>query len=271
MQLSAAAGRSPEKLCASKATYDLIKRELFRRAAQLRGSDQAAYDKLSGYAVIRMENPVMESQDSTTGRGQLLGLAVARPAARRRRRRRPPHPDVRRRLYGPACGRRQRRRRPAAQCRRDHHAAGDAGAGRRARQPPTPAHRRNEIAPARRSECRLRSRPTCRAVRLPPHRFAAARPSFDCANARTQGRDRGLLRQRACRARSSTWPRNIGRAIAGGVARSSAICCAALATASLAIATAAPTGMHRRRLCRADARDPRHHGRPLAPAAISGG
>jgi uncharacterized protein YecT (DUF1311 family) len=58
---------SPEKLCASKQTYDLIKRELFRRAAQMRGSDQAAYDQLSGFSVIRMENPVMESQDSASG------------------------------------------------------------------------------------------------------------------------------------------------------------------------------------------------------------
>lgn len=53
----------PEKLCASKSTYDLIKSELFRRAAQLRGTDQAAFDKLAGFAVIRVENPVMESQD----------------------------------------------------------------------------------------------------------------------------------------------------------------------------------------------------------------
>lgn len=58
---------SPEKLCASNRTYDLIKRELFRRAAQLRGSDQAAFDQLSGYAVVRMENPVMESQDNSNG------------------------------------------------------------------------------------------------------------------------------------------------------------------------------------------------------------
>ena len=58
---------APEKLCASKATYDLIKRELFRRAAQLRGSDQAAYDQIAASAVIRMENPVMESQDNSTG------------------------------------------------------------------------------------------------------------------------------------------------------------------------------------------------------------
>jgi hypothetical protein len=58
---------SPEKLCGSNQTYDLIKRELFRRAAQLRGSDQTAFDQLSTYAVVRMENPVMESQDSSTG------------------------------------------------------------------------------------------------------------------------------------------------------------------------------------------------------------
>lgn len=58
---------SHEKACASSTTYDLIKRELFRRAAQLRGSDQAAFDRLSGYAVLRMENPVMESEDSANG------------------------------------------------------------------------------------------------------------------------------------------------------------------------------------------------------------
>ena len=73
---------APEKRCASQATYDLIKRELFRRAAQLRGSDQAAYDQLSAYAVVRMENPVLESEDQVYGRRQLLRLAVARSAAR---------------------------------------------------------------------------------------------------------------------------------------------------------------------------------------------
>ena len=55
------AATDPNKRCASQATYDLIKRELFRRAAQTRGSDQAAFDRLSGYAVLRMENPVLES------------------------------------------------------------------------------------------------------------------------------------------------------------------------------------------------------------------
>jgi hypothetical protein len=66
-QLSQEQPADAEKSCASKATYDLIKRELFRRAAQLRGSDQPAYDRLSAFAVIRMENPVMESEDSNTG------------------------------------------------------------------------------------------------------------------------------------------------------------------------------------------------------------
>lgn len=65
--VSGAGVSSHEKLCASSATYDLIKHELFRRAAQLRGSDQAAYDRLSAYAVVRMENPVMESEDTSNG------------------------------------------------------------------------------------------------------------------------------------------------------------------------------------------------------------
>lgn len=56
-----------EKRCAEKAIYDLIKRELFHRAAELRGSDQAAYDQLSRVAVLRMDNPVMESEDTGAG------------------------------------------------------------------------------------------------------------------------------------------------------------------------------------------------------------
>jgi hypothetical protein len=66
-QITTAQPASSEKRCASQQTYDLIKRELFRRAAQLRGSDQAAYDKLAAYAVVRMENPVLESESKSTG------------------------------------------------------------------------------------------------------------------------------------------------------------------------------------------------------------
>ncbi|MFL6765425.1 MAG: lysozyme inhibitor LprI family protein [Sphingomicrobium sp.] len=65
--VSTATAPSREKLCSSNATLDAIKRDLFRRAGQLRGGDQAAYDRLSGYAVVRMENPVMESEDASAG------------------------------------------------------------------------------------------------------------------------------------------------------------------------------------------------------------
>ena len=66
-EVSSGTVQNRDKLCASSATYNLIKRELFSRAAQLRGSDRAAYDRLSSVAVVRMENPVMESEDSSTG------------------------------------------------------------------------------------------------------------------------------------------------------------------------------------------------------------
>jgi hypothetical protein len=65
-QVSTTQAANPEKVCASQSTYDLIKRDLFRRAAQLRGSDQTAYDKLSAYAVVRMEDPVLEGEDKDT-------------------------------------------------------------------------------------------------------------------------------------------------------------------------------------------------------------
>lgn len=56
-----------DKRCSSKTTYDVIKRELFRRAAQVRASDRAAYERIAAAAVVRMENSVMESEDSATG------------------------------------------------------------------------------------------------------------------------------------------------------------------------------------------------------------
>ncbi len=58
---------NPEKLCGSQTTYALIKRDLFRRAAQLRGSDQAVFDKLSAYSAVRMESPVLRDENAETG------------------------------------------------------------------------------------------------------------------------------------------------------------------------------------------------------------
>jgi len=53
--------------CSSEATYDLIKRELIRRAAEVRGEDQAELVQLAGTAVLRVENPVLESEDKDAG------------------------------------------------------------------------------------------------------------------------------------------------------------------------------------------------------------
>ena len=64
---SASAAPAPEKLCASNATYDLIKRELFRRAAQIRGNNAGTYDQIANSAALRMQNPVMISEESATG------------------------------------------------------------------------------------------------------------------------------------------------------------------------------------------------------------
>ena len=63
----AAKALAPGRLCSSQTTYELIKREIFARAAQMRGTNQAAYAQIAGYAVVRMENPVAESEDRTTG------------------------------------------------------------------------------------------------------------------------------------------------------------------------------------------------------------
>lgn len=53
----------PATRCSSQRTYDLIKRELFRQAARVRGSDQAAFDRISSFSSIRMERPVLRSSD----------------------------------------------------------------------------------------------------------------------------------------------------------------------------------------------------------------
>ena len=57
----------PAKRCASQSTYDRIKRDLFRRAASLRGSDQAAFDKVAAYSVVRIDHPLLDREDELTG------------------------------------------------------------------------------------------------------------------------------------------------------------------------------------------------------------
>jgi hypothetical protein len=66
--LDATSGQtSPDGMCANATTYGLVKQALFREAAQLRGSDQAAFDQLAGSAFARMEAPVMTGEDKTRG------------------------------------------------------------------------------------------------------------------------------------------------------------------------------------------------------------
>lgn len=62
-----ASREDPEKKCASQATYDRIKRELFRRAAALRGSDEAAFGNLASYSTVRMEAPALRLENAETG------------------------------------------------------------------------------------------------------------------------------------------------------------------------------------------------------------
>lgn len=59
---SRARATASRKFCGSQTVYDLLKDALFRRAAQVRGSDQASFDKAATYAVAQMKNPVLVSE-----------------------------------------------------------------------------------------------------------------------------------------------------------------------------------------------------------------
>jgi len=66
-QASGASAVGPGKRCGSQPTYDRIKGELFRQAAELRKGDRAAFDRLSAYASVRMERPLLRSHDAELG------------------------------------------------------------------------------------------------------------------------------------------------------------------------------------------------------------
>ncbi|HKX91205.1 MAG TPA: hypothetical protein VJM15_02100 [Sphingomicrobium sp.] len=63
----AAPAEQPETRCGENATFDLLKRELFRQAAERRGSDHAVFDQIARAAFVRMEHAVMESEDRGAG------------------------------------------------------------------------------------------------------------------------------------------------------------------------------------------------------------
>ena len=65
---SAAASRQdPEQRCSGSQTYDRIKRELFNRAAELRGNDKASFQKVASYSALRMEAPVVSEENEKVG------------------------------------------------------------------------------------------------------------------------------------------------------------------------------------------------------------
>lgn len=59
---SAADNPDLNRACSGQAIYDQIKRALFRQAAQVRGKDAPAYEQLAVAASVRMENAVAEGQ-----------------------------------------------------------------------------------------------------------------------------------------------------------------------------------------------------------------
>ena len=65
-QIEQTAQSDSTKLCTDRDVYLIIKRQLFARAAQAKGTDQAAFDKLAGVALLRMENAVMEGEDTSS-------------------------------------------------------------------------------------------------------------------------------------------------------------------------------------------------------------
>lgn len=60
----ASTSQSPEERCTDQRVYDRIKRELFRTAGVLRGSDQADFDKIAAYSALRVEAPVLRDDNA---------------------------------------------------------------------------------------------------------------------------------------------------------------------------------------------------------------
>lgn len=57
------AAADPAARCAAPATYDKIKRELFRQAAAARGVDPQVFERLASFAAVRVTGPVLREED----------------------------------------------------------------------------------------------------------------------------------------------------------------------------------------------------------------
>lgn len=200
-----------EKLCASKQTYDFIKRDLFRRAATVRGSDQDAYNRLADYAVLRMDNPVMESEDSSTGAVNCSGSlsldlppGVAVVGGRRTL-----MSDVDYTVQQAADG----SGRVVLLRNADGIVTPLATLSRTAQPPaqPTAPVETNEVAPAESGQA---AQPPATAPTPEPTR-STARPSFDCAMARTRG-EKAVCADSGLAALDRDMASSFGRAMSAG-------------------------------------------------------
>lgn len=68
--------QDPQAWCAAQSTYDAMKHELFRRAAQVRGSDDQAYAKLADFALLRISGPIVRAVDDQLQSVSCSGTAV---------------------------------------------------------------------------------------------------------------------------------------------------------------------------------------------------
>ncbi|HEX2804492.1 MAG TPA: hypothetical protein VHN55_11020 [Sphingomicrobium sp.] len=73
---AASADADPQAWCAAQSTYDAIRRELFRRAAGVRGSDEQAYARLADFALLRISGPIVRGVDDRLNSVTCSGTAV---------------------------------------------------------------------------------------------------------------------------------------------------------------------------------------------------
>jgi uncharacterized protein YecT (DUF1311 family) len=65
-QMEQLAQSDSAKLCTGGAVYKIIKGQLFGRAAQIRGADAPEFARIAGAAVLRVDNPVLETEENGT-------------------------------------------------------------------------------------------------------------------------------------------------------------------------------------------------------------
>jgi uncharacterized protein YecT (DUF1311 family) len=68
------------EICAAQRTYDELRRELFRKAAAIRGRDEAVFDAIARNAMLSVDRPRLVENDESLGQARCSGtLVVALP------------------------------------------------------------------------------------------------------------------------------------------------------------------------------------------------